>query len=44
MDLGYKFNFDDDKCIIGHKKRYMPPMYVLMVRQSVFPIDILGFF
>ena len=40
MDLGFKFNFYDDKCIIEHKKRIMPPM----VQQSVFSINILGFF
>ena len=31
MGWGYKFHFDDEKCIIGHKKRNMPPIYVPMV-------------
>ena len=39
-----KFNFDDDKCIIGHKKRNMPPIYVLIAGQRMFHINILDLF
>ena len=31
MERGYKFNFDDEKFIIRHKKRNMAPTYVPMV-------------
>ena len=44
MEWGYKFNFDGKKCIIRHKKRNMPPIFVLMVGRRMFPVIILDLF
>ena len=44
MELGYKFNFTDKKCIIRHKKRNMPPIFVPTVGRRMFSVNILDLF
>ena len=44
MEWEYKFNFDNDKYIIGNKNRNMSTIFVPMVGQRMFPINILDFF
>ena len=37
--MGYTFNFHDNKYIIRHKKRNMPPIFFPMVGRRMFPIN-----
>ena len=44
MEWEYEFNFNNGKCIIEHKKRNMPPIYVPMVGRRMFLVNILYLF